>query len=73
VEVVISIDVMIGEIMIEINHRKEERKDNRPVNNNPELAPFLHTLTPGTCIVIQYDCQPPTKVLQHSKVFKETT
>ncbi|HHB2088550.1 TPA: hypothetical protein ACOQ5T_006049, partial [Bacillus cereus] len=42
------------------HHRKEERKDNRPVNNNPELAPFLHTLTPGTCIVIQYDCQPPT-------------
>ncbi|EOP43861.1 hypothetical protein [Bacillus cereus] len=40
------------------HHRKEE--NNRQVNNNPELAPFLHTLTPGTCIVIQYDCQPPT-------------
>ncbi|HDR7657949.1 TPA: hypothetical protein QCX68_003431 [Bacillus wiedmannii] len=40
------------------HHRKEE--NNRQVNNNPELAQFLHTLTPGTCIVIQYDCQPPT-------------
>ncbi|MDT3498362.1 hypothetical protein NLU03_29785 [Bacillus toyonensis] len=40
------------------HHRKEE--NNRQVNINPELAPFLHTLTPGTCIVIQYDCQPPT-------------
>ncbi|PER42349.1 hypothetical protein COL26_23380, partial [Bacillus thuringiensis] len=40
------------------HHRKDE--NNRQVNNNPELAPFLHTLTPGTCIVIQYDCQPPT-------------
>ncbi|TCW43218.1 hypothetical protein EC917_14713 [Bacillus thuringiensis] len=43
------------------HHRKEEREDNRrQMNNNPELAQFLHTLTPGTCIVIQYDCQPPT-------------
>ncbi|OPA38172.1 hypothetical protein [Bacillus cereus] len=43
------------------HHRKEEREDHRrEKNNNPELAPFLHTLTPGTCIVIQYDCQPPT-------------
>ncbi|WP_089608099.1 hypothetical protein [Bacillus cereus] len=39
-------------------HRKEE--NNRQVNNNPELLPFLQTLTPGTCIVLQYDCQPPT-------------
>ncbi|HFK1465862.1 hypothetical protein AB4Z03_30565 [Bacillus sp. YAF12_1] len=42
------------------HHRKEEREDNRQVNNNPELLQFLRTLTPGTCIVIQYDCQPPT-------------
>ncbi|HHB2485060.1 TPA: hypothetical protein ACOQ77_005714 [Bacillus cereus] len=40
------------------HHRKEE--NNRQVNNNPELLQFLRTLTPGTCIVIQYDCQPPT-------------
>ncbi|MED2039631.1 hypothetical protein P4V58_21170 [Bacillus wiedmannii] len=40
------------------HHRKDE--SNRQVNNNPELAQFLHTLTPGTCIVLQYDCQPPT-------------
>ncbi|HDR4907911.1 MULTISPECIES: hypothetical protein [Bacillus] len=40
------------------HHRKEE--NNRQVNNNPELLPFLQTLTPGTCIVLQYDCQPPT-------------
>ncbi|MGG5742104.1 hypothetical protein [Bacillus cereus group sp. IBL03679] len=43
------------------HHRKEEREDNRrEMNNNPELLQFLRTLTPGTCIVIQYDCQPPT-------------
>ncbi|MEB9909226.1 hypothetical protein P4K91_28545 [Bacillus anthracis] len=40
------------------HHRKEE--NNRQVNNNPELLQFLRTLTPGTCIVLQYDCQPPT-------------
>ncbi|KAB2393465.1 MULTISPECIES: hypothetical protein [Bacillus cereus group] len=40
------------------HHRKEE--NNRQVNNNPELLQFLRTLTPGTCLVIQYDCQPPT-------------
>jgi hypothetical protein len=40
------------------HHRKEE--NNRQVNNNPELLQFLRTLTPGTCIVIQYDCQRPT-------------
>ncbi|PFK02545.1 hypothetical protein COI97_15365, partial [Bacillus cereus] len=43
------------------HHRKEEREDNRrKQNNNPELLQFLHTLTAGTCIVIQYDRQPPT-------------
>ncbi|MEK5251806.1 hypothetical protein MKX66_30470 [Bacillus sp. FSL R9-9530] len=44
------------------HHRDHHRKDenNRQVNNNPELAQFLHTLTPGTCIVIQYDHQRPT-------------
>ncbi|KLA22413.1 MULTISPECIES: hypothetical protein [Bacillus cereus group] len=44
------------------HHRDQHRKDenNRQVNNNPELLQFLRTLTPGTCIVIQYDCQPPT-------------
>ncbi|EJR74358.1 hypothetical protein IK7_05584 [Bacillus cereus VD156] len=40
------------------HHRKDE--NNRQVNNNPELLQFLRTLTPGTCIVLQYDCQPPT-------------
>ncbi|MBJ7967956.1 MULTISPECIES: hypothetical protein [Bacillus cereus group] len=40
------------------HHRKEENI--RQVNNNPELLQFLRTLTPGTCIVLQYDCQPPT-------------
>ncbi|MBE4942403.1 hypothetical protein [Bacillus thuringiensis] len=44
------------------HHRDHDRKDenNRQVNNNPELLQFLRTLTPGTCIVLQYDCQPPT-------------
>ncbi|TXR91697.1 hypothetical protein DN390_28670 [Bacillus sp. SH7-1] len=43
------------------HHRKEEREDDRrEKHNNPELLQFLRTLTPGTCIVIQYDCQPPT-------------
>ncbi|QWH54390.1 hypothetical protein [Bacillus mycoides] len=43
------------------HHRKEEREDNRrEQNNNPELLQFLRTLTPGTCIVIQYDSQRPT-------------
>ncbi|KMN43190.1 hypothetical protein [Bacillus sp. LK2] len=40
------------------HHRKEE--NHRHENNNPELLQFLRTLTPGTCIVIQYDRQPPT-------------
>ncbi|MDA2386188.1 hypothetical protein PDN41_32095, partial [Bacillus cereus] len=40
------------------HHRKDE--NNKQVNNNPELLQFLRTLTPGTCIVLQYDCQPPT-------------
>jgi hypothetical protein len=40
------------------HHRKEE--NNRQENNNPELLQFLRTLTPGTCIVIQYDSQRPT-------------
>ncbi|MGR3779542.1 hypothetical protein ACT1UG_28890 [Bacillus paramycoides] len=39
------------------NHRKEEP---RKEENNPELLQFLRTLTPGTCIVIQYDHQRPT-------------
>ncbi|WP_242281085.1 hypothetical protein [Bacillus cereus group sp. BfR-BA-01347] len=44
------------------HHRDHHRKDenNRQVNNSPELLQFLRTLTPGTCIVLQYDCQPPT-------------
>ncbi|ANC22774.1 hypothetical protein WR52_29055 (plasmid) [Bacillus cereus] len=40
------------------HHRNDE--NNRQVNNNPGLLQFLRTLTPGTCIVLQYDCQPPT-------------
>jgi hypothetical protein len=42
------------------HHKREEQNVN--VNNvsSPELLQFLRTLTPGTCVVIQYDCQPPT-------------
>ncbi|WP_130068240.1 hypothetical protein [Bacillus albus] len=43
------------------NH-KEEHKENKHYNNNngnPGLLQFLRTLTPGTCLVIQYDCQKP--------------
>ncbi|SCB71620.1 hypothetical protein [Bacillus mycoides] len=40
------------------HHRREE--NHRQENNNPELLQFLRTLTPGTCIVIQYDSQRPT-------------
>ncbi|MCW9133561.1 hypothetical protein OF830_21980 [Bacillus paramycoides] len=40
------------------HHRKEE--NHRQEHNNPELLQFLRTLTPGTCIVIQYDHQRPT-------------
>ncbi|MGG3165108.1 hypothetical protein ABEQ64_10855 [Bacillus paranthracis] len=45
------------------SHRDQPRREeNRNNNNNgsPELLQFLRTLTPGTCLVIQYDCQPPT-------------
>ncbi|MCU9562061.1 hypothetical protein OE341_26400 [Bacillus mobilis] len=45
------------------SHREQPRREeNRNNNNNgsPELLQFLRTLTPGTCLVIQYDCQPPT-------------
>ncbi|MCU5282035.1 MULTISPECIES: hypothetical protein [Bacillus cereus group] len=43
------------------NH-KDDRKHKNDYNNhgNPELLQFLRTLTPGTCVVIQYDCQKPT-------------
>ena len=58
-EVVISIDVMIGEIITEIITEKK-KNNRREQNNNPELLQFLRTLTPGTCIVIQYDSQRPT-------------
>ncbi|MED4680310.1 hypothetical protein CN957_06410 [Bacillus cereus] len=40
------------------HHRREE--NHRQETNNPELLQFLRTLTPGTCIVIQYDSQRPT-------------
>ncbi|KMN43198.1 hypothetical protein [Bacillus sp. LK2] len=40
------------------HHGKEENK--RQENENPELLQFLRTLTPGTCIVIQFDSQRPT-------------
>ncbi|MED1568470.1 hypothetical protein [Bacillus paramycoides] len=39
------------------DHRKEEH---RREEHNPELRQFLRTLTPGTCIVIQFDSQRPT-------------
>ncbi|MDF9506721.1 hypothetical protein, partial [Bacillus cereus] len=43
------------------NNHKEERKEDKHYNNNgnPGLLQFLRTLTPGTCLVIQYDCQKP--------------
>ncbi|PFD30322.1 hypothetical protein CN285_28600, partial [Bacillus cereus] len=44
------------------DHRKEDhrKEDHRKEDNNPELRQFLRTLTPGTCIVIQFDSQRPT-------------
>ncbi|KYQ03763.1 hypothetical protein B4079_1080 [Bacillus cereus] len=46
------------------DHRKQPRRETQTVNvnnvSNPELLQFLRTLAPGTCLVIQYDCQPPT-------------
>jgi hypothetical protein len=41
-------------------NRREENNHNNNNINTPELLQFLRTLTPGTCVVIQYDCQPPT-------------
>ncbi|KAB2482077.1 hypothetical protein [Bacillus cereus] len=45
-------------------HREQPRREEKTVNvnniSNPELLQFLRTLAPGTCLVIQYDCQPPT-------------
>lgn len=45
-------------------HREQPRREDQTVNvnnvSNPELLQFLRTLAPGTCLVIQYDCQPPT-------------
>ncbi|MFJ8457409.1 hypothetical protein, partial [Bacillus paramycoides] len=44
------------------DHRREDhrKEDHRKEDNNPELRQFLRTLTPGTCIVIQFDSQRPT-------------
>ncbi|MGE6599898.1 hypothetical protein [Bacillus proteolyticus] len=44
------------------DHRKDDHRkdDHRRDDHNPELRQFLRTLTPGTCIVIQFDSQPPT-------------
>ncbi|PFD26331.1 hypothetical protein CN285_30660, partial [Bacillus cereus] len=44
------------------HHRREDhrKEDHRKEEHNPELRQFLRTLTPGTCIVIQFDSQPPT-------------
>ncbi|MDF9489825.1 hypothetical protein [Bacillus cereus] len=46
------------------DHREQPRRETQTVNvnnvSNPELLQFLRTLAPGTCLVIQYDCQPPT-------------
>ncbi|WP_100632368.1 hypothetical protein, partial [Bacillus cereus] len=45
------------------SHRDQPRREENQNNNNngnPELLQFLRALTPGTCLVIQYDCQPPT-------------
>ncbi|MFT4139823.1 MAG: hypothetical protein QM671_12595 [Bacillus sp. (in: firmicutes)] len=46
------------------DHREQSRRETQTVNvnnvSNPELLQFLRTLAPGTCLVIQYDCQPPT-------------
>lgn len=40
----------------ESNH-KREKEVSTPGNAN--LLNFLRTLSPGTCVVLQYDCQPP--------------
>lgn len=42
------------------NVHREQQTVNVNNVNNPELLQFLRTLAPGTCLVIQYDCQPPT-------------
>ncbi|MGU3443277.1 hypothetical protein ACLBXI_25845 [Bacillus cereus] len=46
------------------DHRAQSRKEEQIVNENnsgnPGLLQFLRTLAPGTCLVIQYDCQSPT-------------
>lgn len=39
------------------NQREQQNNYN---SDNSDLLHFLRTLTPGTCLVIQYDCQPPT-------------
>lgn len=42
------------------NDHREEQIVNEDNSSNPGLLQFLRTLAPGTCLVIQYDCQPPT-------------
>jgi len=46
------------------DHRELPRRKEQIVtennDSNPGLLQFLRTLAPGTCLVIQYDCQPPT-------------
>ncbi|MEI4618445.1 hypothetical protein [Bacillus cereus] len=43
-------------------HDRREHPVIQEVSQNctPELLQFLRTLTPGTCIVLQYDSQKPT-------------
>ncbi|GAB6482198.1 hypothetical protein bcgnr5384_48440 [Bacillus cereus] len=42
------------------NRCEENRPQEVSINNTPELLSFLRNLTPGTCVVLQYDCQRPT-------------
>ncbi|MBG9613640.1 hypothetical protein [Bacillus cereus] len=45
------------------HRREEEYRPQHNNDNNPELLQFLRTLTPGTCIVLQYACQRPTSAI----------
>lgn len=38
------------------NEHKQSKQQTGQQNN---IIPFLSTLSPGACVVLQYDCQPP--------------
>lgn len=39
--------------------KREMERRHREQQGNANLIQFLRTLSPGTCVVLQYDCQPP--------------